>query len=286
MALRPICEPVELPLGASVLVEQVEHPARSPELGRLLHFHDVSELVLFDTVEGVFLADGRRHPVGERTIVFAPSMRHHDYELAPGAKKWTLVQIDPYIVEQLALQPALARLGRAFCARPDAQTWQRMGTLAHWLSDVIAADPRDAVAVRIVELLLVATVSAPEVEGAVADGEAAHVERLLPAVERLRLHPSAAVPLEDAAAMCNLSPGYFSRRFKSVFGMNFSDYTRAYRLHLAARRILTTGAAVSEIAYGLGFSSPSHFTARFHERFGMTPRAYRRSARRHAGDRE
>ena len=42
MALRPICEPVELPLGSSVLVERVEHHADSPELGRLLHFHDVS----------------------------------------------------------------------------------------------------------------------------------------------------------------------------------------------------------------------------------------------------
>ena len=282
MALRPICEPIELPLGASVLVEHVEHPAGSPELGRLLHFHDVSELVLFETVEGAFLADGRRHPVSTRTIVFAPSMRHHDYELAPGAKKWTLVQIDPYIVEQLALQPALARLTRPFCAGADAPLWQRMETLARWLHDAAAIDPHDPVVTRIVELLLVAAASAPEVESAAADDDAAHVERLLPAVERLRLDPAASVPLDDAAAMCNLSPAYFSRRFKSVFGMNFSDYTRAYRLHLAARRILTTGAAVSEIAYGLGFSSPSHFTARFHERFGMTPRAYRRSARRRA----
>src|SRR3546814_16417163 len=80
--------------------------------------------------------------------------------------------------------------------------------------------------------------------------------------------------------MCNLSPAYFSRRFKRVFGMNFTDYVRTYRLHLAARRILTTGAPVSDIDYGLGFASPSHFTARFHERFGETPRDYRQSVRR------
>jgi AraC-like DNA-binding protein len=78
--------------------------------------------------------------------------------------------------------------------------------------------------------------------------------------------------------VCSLSPAYFSRRFKRVFGMNFTDYARVYRLHLAARRIATSGASLSEIAYGLGFSSPSHFSARFHERFGMTPRQYRRTA--------
>ena len=51
--------------------------------------------------------------------------------------------------------------------------------------------------------------------------------------------------------------------------MNFTDYARAYRLHLAARRILSSGAAVSHIAYGVGFSSASHFTALFHDRFGL-----------------
>src|SRR3546814_18671933 len=105
MALRPICEPVDLPLGTSVLAEWVEHGDDSPPLGRLLHFHDVSELVIFDAVRGSFLADGRRHAVAGGTVVFAPSMRHHDYALAPGAKSWTLIQIDPYIVEHLALHP-------------------------------------------------------------------------------------------------------------------------------------------------------------------------------------
>ena len=148
MALRPICEPVELPLGSSVLVERVEHRPDSPELGRLLHFHDVSELVLFDRVDGVFLADGRYHPIGAGTIVFAPSMRHHDYELAPGAKAWTLVQIDPYIVEQLALQPACSRLVRPFCARPDPAGWRRIAMLAAWLREAAASDPRSPIIVR------------------------------------------------------------------------------------------------------------------------------------------
>jgi AraC-like DNA-binding protein len=60
--------------------------------------------------------------------------------------------------------------------------------------------------------------------------------------------------------------------------MTFSDYARTYRLRLAARRLVGSGAAISEIAYGVGFSSPAHFTLRFRERFGMTPRAYRASA--------
>lgn len=284
MALRPICEPIDLPLGGAVIAERVLSSADAPASGRFLHFHDASELVLFGRVSGDFHADGRRHPLSDGAAVFAPAMRHHDYDLAPGAKDWVLVQIDPYIVERLALQPAFARLNRAFCALPDATGHARIDLLAGWLIEAAEADPLDPVVVRIVELLLSAVIAAPEIGDSEASGDATHVERLLPVVERLRSDPGKSVALDDAAAMCSLSPAYFSRRFKAVFGMNFTDYARAYRLHLAARRIATTGAAVSDIAYGLGFSSPSHFTARFHARFGMTPRQYRTSARRRGGE--
>lgn len=278
MTLRPICEPVELPLGASVIAERVVSAVDAPASGQFLHFHDVSELVLFGRVEGAFIADGRQHPLSDGAVAFSPSMRHHDFALAPGRKDWALIQIDPYIVESLAHQPSLSRLNRPFCAMPDAAARRRIDVLGDWLIDMAATDPFDPLIGRIVELLLCQIAAAPEVAGSEATSDATQVERLLPAVEQLRRDPSAAISLENAAASCNLSPAYFSRRFKRVFGMNFTDYARVYRLHLAARRIATSGASLSEIAYGLGFSSPSHFSARFHERFGMTPRQYRRTA--------
>ena len=276
MTLRPICEPVELPPGTSVLTDRVAHPPSSPELGRFLHFHDVSELVLFDRVEGYFLTDGWRHALADGAIAFIPSMRHHDFELAAGAKAWRLVQMDPYLVERLALQPEFARLSRPFCALPDPALRKRIDTLAEWL----ASAGGDPLVSRVTELLLIATLDAPEIEGSENAGGEEHVERLLPAVERLRRDPQLPLSLEDAAAMCSLSAAYFSRRFKHVFGMNFSDYARAYRLHLAARRIASSGSPISEIGYSLGFSSPSHFSAGFQERFGMSPRAYREGARK------
>jgi AraC-like DNA-binding protein len=279
MALRPICEPVELPMGASVLAERVEYSSETPASGRFLHFHDVSELVLFGGVAGSFSADGKTYDLRRGAAVFVPSMRHHDFDLKAGASDWILVQIDPYIVEQLALQPAFGRLNRPFCAFPDEHGAHRIGVIAEWLVEAAQADALDPLVIRLVELLLSAVVAAPEAGRSGRAGDVSHVEQLFPAVERLRRDPATSVPLEEAAGLCRLSPAYFSRRFKQVFGMNFTDYARVYRLHLAARRIATTGSPVSEIAYGLGFSSPSHFTARFNERFGMTPRQYRKRIR-------
>lgn len=280
MAVRPICEPVELPPGAAVLVERVRHDEASPELGRFLHFHDLCELVLFDDVHGAFVGDGRRHRLAANAIVFVPSMRHHDFALAAGAKSWRLLQIDPYVVERLAREPGHGRLLRPFCAVPDKDQKRRLDVLAEWLAEDVAEEPRSLRAVRLVELLLLAVLDAPEVRHEARASEPQVGERLLPALERLRLEPGAVLPLEEAAAACRLSPAYFSRRFKQVFGMNFSQYARIYRLHLAARRLVSGSSAVSEIAYSLGFSSASHFTQRFGERFGMSPRAYRESARR------
>jgi len=281
MTLRPICEPVELPIGASVIAEHVSVAAAAPQFEPFRHFHDVAELVLFRRVRGEFIAGGRRHPLADGAVAFAPSMHHHDYALARGAMEWVLVQIDPYVVEALAARLDLARLARPFCAVPDERARERIDLLADWLIEA-ARDPRDPALERIVELLLLSAAGAPEVRPGAEDERTADFERLLPALERLRSAPEAPIALRGAASMCGLSPAYFSRRFKQALGMNFTDYARVYRLHLAARRLATTGAPVSEIGYRLGFSSPSHFSARFRDRFGMTPREYRNSARSRA----
>jgi AraC-like DNA-binding protein len=278
MAVRPICEPVELPPGASVIVERVTIAADAPALGSFMHFHDVAELVLFRRVSGEFMAGGRRHRLSDGAITFVPSMHHHDFALRPGAMEWVLLQLDPYLVESLAQRPTLSRLKRPFQAVPNGPVRARLDVLADWL---LSEDSSEAIE-RIVELLLLTAAEVPEDQAMVVNAEPAHFERLLPVLERLRSMPADPISLEGAASMCSLSPSYFSRRFKQAMGMNFSEYIRTYRLHLAARRLATGRSSISEIAYGLGFSSPSHFTARFRARFDMTPREYRRGARRRA----
>jgi AraC-like DNA-binding protein len=275
MTLRPICEPVELPPGTSLLAERVRVNADSGEVGRFLHFHDVAELVLFRRVRGTFMAGGQRHRIENGSVVFVPSMRHHDFALEPGAMEWVLVQIDPYVVETLSLR--VPRLSASFCASPDDTIRARLDLLADWLID--ATQRSDPKLDRIAELLLLAAAEAPELPGSEADTETTHVERLLPALELLRAAPAEPIALETAATSCRVSPAYFSRRFRQLFGMTFTEYARTYRLRLAARRLTSGGSSISEIAYGVGFSSPAHFTARFRERFGMTPREYRASAR-------
>lgn len=272
---RPLCEPVVLPPGVSLRVDQIRLSPDAPAADRFLHFHDVAELVVFETVEGAFTADGRVWPLDAGSVVFIPSMTPHDFALAAGAKSWVLIQLDPYQVRDFETRSADARLSQAICAVPPEPVAGRIRLLTAWLLETEGSTPGPRTS-ALVELLLGAVTSlAASPAPSPLRPRPAH--RLHRAVEHLSRAPGAPLSLEAAAALCRLSPAYFSRSFKQIYGETFSDYVRFHRLHLAARRIAVGRESLSEIAYDLGFSSPSHFAARFKDRFGVTPRQYRRA---------
>jgi AraC-like DNA-binding protein len=277
---RPICEPVELRPGAQLRVERVQQGPGTVASDPFPHFHDVHELVLFGNVAGDFSVEGRRYPLSPGCIAFVPSMREHDFALAGGARDWLLVQIDAIAGEALAQSPGLERLAHGFCGKPDLRLRHRIDMLADWLAEAGSDDP---LAVALAGLLLRAAVRAPEIEGETLPANGDSLNRLRPAIERLRRDPAQAPSAEQAAALCALAPAYFSRRFKQQVGMAWSEYVRTHRLHLASQRLLDSDQTVVEIADGLGFSTPSHFGDLFHRRFGLTPNAYRRAGRARRG---
>lgn len=263
---------MELPPGKSVIAERVLIEAGAAGVGDFVHFHDVAELVLFRRVSGRFVAGGQSRRISDGAVVFVPSMQHHDFALDSRAMEWVLIQFDP---DLLGVAVRTSKLRQPICVSPDEQTRARIEVLAEWLVEAIErSDPN---AERIAELLLLAVADVDHESS--DEAQASPVERLLPALELLRRAPDQLIALDQAATLCRVSPAYFSRRFRQLFGMTFTDYARTYRLRLAARRLTGGGAPISEIAYGVGFSSPAHFTALFRERFGMTPREYRASAR-------
>lgn len=276
MVMQPICEPVDLPIGKTALVAQVDLPVGSPPPARLLHFHDVAEIVLFGNAHGRLFCEGESFLILPGSVVFVPSMSYHDYLFDAGPNQWTLIQVEPYLVEQLARQADVGTLSRPLCLKTDGVTAGRLHMLAGWLAETARANAADPLIDRIVGLIFSALARLPAMKGERIADTANTLSRFLPVVERLRQVPGARLTLGEAATLCHVSPAYFSRRFAAVFGCGFADYVTSYRLHVASRRIATTATPLSEIGYDLGFSSHSHFTARFRERFGIAPREYRK----------
>lgn len=270
---RPICEPVEVGPGRRILLDRVRHDADSAASTAFPHFHDVHEVVLFGQVDGWIFAGDRRWEIRPGCVVSVPSMTTHDYALAPGARDWLLLRIDAASAAELCRRPRLQRLEEAFCALPDPEQGERLAMLGDWL---LGRPPDDPAIPSLVELVLRLAVEAQPLPAQPMRRRANGLERLRPAVERLRAQPADPPGVEAAAALCALSPAWFSRRFKHLLGLSWSEYVRQHRLRLASQRLLDGDESVAAIAGELGFSSPSHFGELFGQRFGMPPAAYRR----------
>ncbi|KSB90815.1 hypothetical protein AS593_17230 [Caulobacter vibrioides] len=105
-----------------------------------------------------------------------------------------------------------------------------------------------------------------------ASRAADHVERRLETTIRV----------VDLARATRLSPSYFSRAFKTTFGLSPQKYVVERRLARAKRIMLTTNEPLCGIAATCGFSDQAHLSRVFRRRVGAPPNAWRREQRQAA----
>jgi AraC-like DNA-binding protein len=86
-----------------------------------------------------------------------------------------------------------------------------------------------------------------------------------------------ALSVSDMARAAHLSPAYFSREFRRVFGESPHRYLLTRRLERAAALLRTTDWSVADVCMAVGLTSLGSFTTSFGRMFGKTPTAYRAS---------
>lgn len=96
-----------------------------------------------------------------------------------------------------------------------------------------------------------------------------------------RMHARIAHPWTTAelAALTHHSRSAFAERFAAVVGMPPMRYLTAWRMQLAARRLIESCAPVARIAEEAGYASESAFTRAFKRAFGASPAAWRSTGR-------
>lgn len=82
------------------------------------------------------------------------------------------------------------------------------------------------------------------------------------------------VRLEKLAQAAGLSKFHLCRQFSAKFGLSPSRYQRQLRLQ-QAKKLLSRGGDIAEIAIACGFADQSHLGRVFKSTYGVTPRAYR-----------
>lgn len=87
----------------------------------------------------------------------------------------------------------------------------------------------------------------------------------------IRQHPSLAHRVEDLAARAQLSPRYFSIKFKELIGMSVQSYTIKTRIDRAQHLLMHAGMNVTEVADTLGYRDIFFFSRQFKQYTGKSP---------------
>jgi AraC-like DNA-binding protein/mannose-6-phosphate isomerase-like protein (cupin superfamily) len=100
--------------------------------------------------------------------------------------------------------------------------------------------------------------------------------RLERVVTRLRNNPETRLSLEQAAALSNLSPAYFSRLFTREMGKSFRAFALETRLERARYLLEETDLPIGEIARSLGYDDVFLFSRQFKQRYNYSPSRLRK----------
>jgi AraC-like DNA-binding protein len=90
-------------------------------------------------------------------------------------------------------------------------------------------------------------------------------------------HLGEEVAFDALARRCGLSPTHFRRRFTTEVGEAPSEHLARRRVE-RAKQLLAEGAAVTDVAFRLGFPSSQYFATVFRRFAGLTPKEYRARA--------
>jgi len=97
----------------------------------------------------------------------------------------------------------------------------------------------------------------------------------------LQDHYQENISLHQVAQWVHMSPFYFSRVFHAEMGLPPHAYLTQIRI-MRAKRLLTSGTPLADVAIQTGFHSQSHFGCHFKRLVGLTPGQYVRDCQKHA----
>ena len=96
------------------------------------------------------------------------------------------------------------------------------------------------------------------------------------AMAYIEAHLANPISLEEVAAASGYSRTYYSRLFKEIVGINFSDYLERERIELACNLLENENVSITEVSYAVGFNSTSSFWRAFKKRKSVSPREWKK----------
>lgn len=97
------------------------------------------------------------------------------------------------------------------------------------------------------------------------------LEKIREVANHIQQHPGRPHTIESLAMRANLSPRYFSQKFKEIKGQTVKNYIVESRIRRAEHLLYFTGMTVTETASALGYKDLHFFSRQFKKYTGKKP---------------
>lgn len=84
------------------------------------------------------------------------------------------------------------------------------------------------------------------------------------------------ISVANIARMCNMSYSYFSRQFKHIMNLSFTDYLNFIRISKAESLLCQSDKNITEVAISVGYSDSAYFIQKFKQIKGISPNKYKK----------
>lgn len=248
-----------------------------------LHCHSYYELSYIVRGERYELVNGADNRVADNSLVFIPPLAFHSNRNVT-ASDILIIQFSPnFLCGNTSLLGADKTLSRpensGWVIKPSGSTLDTLNKIKAFCESypdggttVAAEFMRNSL---LLELLYGMIEAGELVISADGGGVATRVAGLDSVINYIISHPDSRTDMKQAAKIANMSYYAFSRMFKEVIGVNFSDYCNTLRVRLAEELLITTDLPVSEISARVGIDTQSYFSRLFKQVNGSTPAAFR-----------
>ena len=273
------CEPFNIERGYQFEIHQVSYQ-KNEQYSCFMHFHEVHEFIFFDEIDGSYFYNLGQTQLQSNDIVFTPALEAHDFKLSAHAKSWHIVQILPEFFDSAGLACCENFFKQGMHLRIPSEEKSNVEQLIKWLLESYKDNPNSQKSLTILKLLVLwISEHAKAVQKSEINtmNQTTGYERLMPVIDYFRQNEEVELTMVEAAVLCHMSPSHFSRQFKRVFRVSFSEYLLRHKLYQAARLLSRGKESITQISYNLHFSSPSHFISQFKKQFGNTPLQFQKS---------
>ncbi|OXN00185.1 AraC family transcriptional regulator [Bifidobacterium vansinderenii] len=253
------------------------------------HYHPQIEFHLIREGSGQFMAGDGLMPFEAGHVAMVGSNLPHNWlsDIIPGERlphRDVLCHVRPQIIRRLiGIFPETAGFERVL--RRSQQAIVLSGEAARVAGELLVAMGEHTPEWRVADLIALLavfeqaspdetrTVVTPDYNPDIAVGAETAINST---IAYISAHLDDA-SLEQAAKSASMSVSTFSRFFKNVAGIGFSDFVCQLRISRACRLLTTTTMTIAEIRRLSGYANTSNFNRRFLDKTGMTPSQYRRT---------